>query len=520
MILDFATLQDKMQGCWAGKNAGGVLGAPFEGKRGLFDVDFYTQDLSAGPPPNDDLDLQVVWLAAVERYGRNVNASILGDYWLSYIIPNWVEYGMGKANLRAGLVPPLSGAIDNTYKDSCGCFIRSELWACLAPGHPEIATRYAYEDAIVDHADEGMYGEIFFAALQSAAFVESDRDTLVDIGLSYIPADCKVALCVREAQKCYREKAPLAEARKRIHNTAPGTFGIQSIKLGDIPDTERELETGAAGFDAPENIGFTIAGWYYGEGDFGKSLCFAVNCGEDTDCTAATLGALMGIISGAKALPEKWMSPLGDRIATMCIDKTSRGVWVPDTVTELTDRILRVLPGFLGQELCDIFAPGGYTVRTLAGERLFCSKAEDYLPLINGNSIDKDIPVRELCSLSANLTRYEYPAFRVLVDYHDGPFFQTGQPRKLTVTVADNGYMHQQHWANIRLYAPAGVSVLSGGDFCLPLNYNHGSRAQAVFELVDTELFTAGRMELIVDVSLVGRHSSAPIKVVLMRRCV
>ena len=25
-----------------------------------------------GPPPNDDLDLQIIWLAAVERYGRNV----------------------------------------------------------------------------------------------------------------------------------------------------------------------------------------------------------------------------------------------------------------------------------------------------------------------------------------------------------------------------------------------------------------------------------------------------------------
>ena len=43
-------------------------------------VDFYVQDLTQGPPANDDLDLQIVWLAAVERYGRNVNASILGEY--------------------------------------------------------------------------------------------------------------------------------------------------------------------------------------------------------------------------------------------------------------------------------------------------------------------------------------------------------------------------------------------------------------------------------------------------------
>ena len=77
----------------------------------------------------------------------------------------------------------MCGDVDNTYKNSNGCWIRSELWACLAPGHPEIATRYAFEDAIVDHANEGMYGEIFTAALQSAAFAESDREKLIDIGL-------------------------------------------------------------------------------------------------------------------------------------------------------------------------------------------------------------------------------------------------------------------------------------------------------------------------------------------------
>lgn len=112
MKLEYPVYRDKVMGCWAGKNVGGVLGAPFECKRQFNgDVDFYTQDLSKGPVPNDDLDLQIVWLAAVERYGRNVNASILGEYWLSFVTPNWVEYGTGKSNLRAGLLPPLSGHV-------------------------------------------------------------------------------------------------------------------------------------------------------------------------------------------------------------------------------------------------------------------------------------------------------------------------------------------------------------------------------------------------------------------------
>ena len=88
MILQLNELRDKLAGCWTGKNVGGVLGAPFECKRMIPNVDFYVQDLTQGPPANDDLDLQIVWLAAVERYGRNVNASILGEYWLSFVIPN------------------------------------------------------------------------------------------------------------------------------------------------------------------------------------------------------------------------------------------------------------------------------------------------------------------------------------------------------------------------------------------------------------------------------------------------
>jgi len=517
MWLDFATFKDKVEGCWAGKNIGGVLGAPMEGHRGLLDVSFYTQDLSEGPPPNDDLDLQIVWLAAVERYGRNVNAAILGEYWLSFVIPNWVEYGMGKNNMRVGLMPPLSGVTDNPYKDSCGCFIRSEIWACLAPGNPDIAARYAYEDAIVDHGDEGMYGEVFFAAMQSAAFVESDKDKLVDIGLSYIPEDCAVARCVRLARKCFQDGLPLGEMRKKVHAEAPGTFGAQLWTLKELEKSIAEgFEVGAPGYDAPENVGFTIGAWYYGGDDFGASLCNAVNCGEDTDCTAATLGALMGIIHGAKALPEKWTAPLGGKIKTLCIDDTSLGVFVPKTVDELTNRVLRVVPSFMGLTHCDIFAEGGYAIRTLTGDDLFCPPLHVRLPGINGNARVKPLHISELTS-SNHIVRYDNTAFRLAVDYHEGPFFQTGEPRKITVVAEDNGFMRNQHWINFRLLVPEGVDVLTGREVSLPLNYNHGNKAEMTFEIVDTPLFTNGKMEIILDVSLNGRHSSAPVKIVLMR---
>lgn len=517
MILDFSTYKDKVMGCWAGKNIGGVLGAPFEGFRQVNEIDFYTQDLLQGLPPNDDLDLQIVWLAAVERYGRNVNASILGEYWLSYIIPNWVEYGTGKANLRAGLQPPLSGVVDNTYKDSCGCYIRSEIWACLAPGHPEIAARYAYEDAIVDHGGEGMYGEIFFAALQSAAFVESNTMKLIDIALSYIPENSVTAIAIRKAIECYENKVDFYEARKQIHNIAPGTFGIQLVKLSDVPVEGNEgMDIGAPGFDAPENVAFTIAAWLYGEEDFGKSLCLAVAFGEDTDCTCASLGATLGIIHGAAKLPDKWTKPLNDQIVTVCIDKSSVGVWVPKTVTELAERVMRTMPLFLGQNLCDIFKEEGMIISCQEGEALYCNKKADYLQGMNGLLKSEELPIRDLCNLSSYVVRYNFPAFSVMIDYDDSVFFKYGETRKIKVTVVNSHTMCQQQWAKIKLFMPAGVNVIGGSSVKLPLNNLYGSKAEVKFEF-NADLFDDNNLEFIVDVSLEGRHSSGAMKVTLMR---
>ncbi|MDD6484204.1 MAG: ADP-ribosylglycohydrolase family protein [Clostridiales bacterium] len=91
-------------------------------------------------------------------------------------------------------------------------------------------------------------------------------------------------------------------------------------------------------------------GWIYGEGDFGKSICIAAGCCEDGDCTAATLGEIMGIINGVDALPEKWIEPIGDEIKTISLNlamETMGIISVPKTVTKLTDRVCNVMPVFL-----------------------------------------------------------------------------------------------------------------------------------------------------------------------------
>lgn len=502
MILSLDRYQEKIGGCWLGKNIGGTLGAPFEGKRQLNDLTFYSQDLKGNPPPNDDLDLQLVWLNAVEKYGRQLNSRILGEYWLSYIIPNWVEYGAGKANLRLGLVPPLSGYFNNPYKDSCGCFIRSEIWACLAPGHPEIAVQYAYEDAVVDHAQEGLYGEIFCAAVQSAAFVEQDPYKLIDIGLSYLPEDCGVARGVKKAVACYQAGLPWQEARREVLTEVPGTFGVQGTPVDLLPV---EIPVGQRGWDAPSNIGLIIIGWLYGEGDFGKSLCLAVNCGEDTDCTAATLGAILGIIGGIQSIPEEWIEPIGDEVNTICINTVDGGLSIPKTVTELTERILRLTPIFLGNAFCDLLAQGGYTIQVL-------SEAELYHKEQVRSYWQKDSFAQKLAQ-SPYCVHYDFVIFKVLLDYVEEPVIRSGIPRKFKLTLENN--LGQQQWLRLRWHLPEGWAVSPSAQTSSYLDLNHMGKTVLEYELI-AESLAESRYDLFLEISSQGRPTKGIIPIVLL----
>lgn len=321
------TLRDKVLGCWMGKNAGGTLGTPLEkafGDPEPFDVWWYPR-LQEGGIPNDDLELQLIWLLALEEVGPTLTASDLARYWMDFVGYNWDEYGFHRANLKLGLQPPVSSAHNNWFKDCMGCPIRSEIWACIAPGFPRLAVRYAYEDAIIDHAGgEGFYGELFNTAIQSAAFVISDPKTLIEIGLSYVPEQSQTFLAVQAALKGHAAGDDWKQARRRVLEATPH-YNAQY---------------------APINMGFQVIGWLYGN-DFGDAICKAVNCGYDTDCTGATLGSYIGIAQGNQALPAKWLDPLGTAIATNAswgglrnVDKGNRPI--PANTIELTDRTLAV----------------------------------------------------------------------------------------------------------------------------------------------------------------------------------
>ena len=508
MILNQIDYIEKIKGCWNGKNIGGTLGAPFECLRGTFDITGYVQEMKGDPFPNDDLDIQLVWLNAAEKYGKNVNSKILGEYWLNYITPHWGEYGAGKNNLRAGIVPPLSGSVNNIYKNSCGCFILSEIWACLSPGHPEIAVKYAYEDGSVNHAEEGLFAEIFCAAVESAAFVESNIRKLIDIGLSYIPIDCGVAKGINNVIESFDKGLDWKQARKILLQTVPGSFGALGTPKMNIAEDE---PVGEIGWDAPSNIGIIIVGLLYGESDFEKSLYISAGCGEDADCTAGTVGSILGIIFGESGIPESLSKPLGGKIKTLCINRADLGLNIPKSTDELSMRIARLLPMFMGPDLCNVITEtNGYEITTTDADRMKCSP----VPV---NAWYSDYFIDKLKS-SQWTTEYDFVIYEARLSYDGEPYIGPGQSRKFTLTIRNNILMQQ--WINIKWYLPNNWTISPNRQmsFSLEQFYCNIGIQKIEFVITASEEIDASN-EVLISISSVGHHSHGVVPIKLFTRC-
>ena len=437
--------RNKVLGCWMGKNIGGTLGAPFEWKRQVNNVAFYTQDLGGEPMPNDDLDIQLLWLIMMEEQGININSALMAEYWIQFVTPYWAEYGNAKVNIRAGLLPPHTGIRNNYFKHSCGAFIRTEIWACIAPGRPELAVRFAYEDASIDHGNgEGTYAAVFCAAIESAAFIESDINKLIDIGLSYIPEDCGVAGAIKCARDSHKNGLSWLEARHRLLKEYRGEAFYGSTNHISQEDIERGFKDGEPGWDAPSNIGIIIIGLLYGKKDFGEAICTTVNCGEDTDCTAATLGALYGIIYGIESIPEKWITPIGRSIKTISLNLGDLGHFggrVPGNIDNLTDRTASIMYKIAANYGLPVEVP---PLQPKPVGNLYAAK-------------------NEYSYIGTPVKRYSYPFFDISLDYTNGVSLKPKESAKLKLTIT-NKYRIQAG-LTIKCYTSYGWYVNPADEF-------------------------------------------------------
>jgi ADP-ribosylglycohydrolase len=508
MILNLESYKSKLLGCWMGKNIGGTLGAPFEFKRQINNVEFYTQELNGDPLPNDDLDIQLLWLVALEEQGIELDSLLLSEYWQLYVTPHWAEYGTAKINMKSGLLPPNCGTENNDFKNSNGSFIRSEIWACISPGCPRIAVRYAYEDAIIDHGNgEGVYAEVFLAALESAAFVHLDIFKLIEIGLSYIPDDCAVSCAIKDAVEYYRIGGGWLEARDGLLKKHRGWgFVVETddeiIDHVSKEDHKKGLADGKIGWDAPVNMGIIILGLLFGEGDFGKTLCIAVNCGEDTDCTAATLGSIFGILNGIEAIPEKWKDPIGNGIVTACLNLGELGGYgeqLPGTIENLADRVYEITQQVI--------------LRNKLPIEISAHKETDLSDLEVGNLFSNRKYMSGFNHANGPVFRFDF--YNITVDYCEGPVIKNNTPKKINI-ILENKYKTQEI-INLHWYTPDEWSVFPSTDGKIYVAQTVFAEHKKVVEFtILTEAVTKPENRFVVELTLEGRNTVMLVPIVLL----
>ena len=258
--LSSTTYRDRVFGGWLGKAIGEAIGAQWDGQRRPIEL-AETADLLKEPRPRVGVTpLASAWLTKLEENGPGLRADDLSRTWLAHVSAREAEYGYARANLQRDLLPPLSGVYDNPFRESLGALARAEFWGLLAPGDPATAARYAWQDAIVDHAGTGVAAAVALAGLVSAAFAESSPERLVETALRLLPREARAAQVMRDVARWHGELANWRRTREML---------LRSYTSEDVRDSTVAL-------------GFLTLALLDGQGDLAASLLIAARCGWST----------------------------------------------------------------------------------------------------------------------------------------------------------------------------------------------------------------------------------------------
>ncbi|NQV29699.1 MAG: ADP-ribosylglycohydrolase family protein [Candidatus Marinimicrobia bacterium] len=270
-------------------------------------------------PEDDDLNFTMLNLHTLETYGPEFSSEDIGTAWLNKlpVYEVFTAERVAYTNLLNGISPPESATTMNPFREWIGAQIRADLWGYVCPGDPEKAAELAWRDARMTHVRSGIYGEMFFAAVIAAAFVEHDLRKLMIIGLEQVPPNSRFSEAINLVLKMSIEDQDWEAVVNKLYEAFGHYHWVHTIN----------------------NAALTVAALLHGQGDYEKTITKAVMGGWDTDCNGATSGSIIGVISGAKALPSKWVDPLKNEV------RSSLGGFDNSKFTDLARRTQKVARG-------------------------------------------------------------------------------------------------------------------------------------------------------------------------------
>ena len=188
-----------------------------------------------------------------------------------------------------------------------------------------------------------------------------------------------------------------------------------------------------------------MVGLLYGEGDFGKSVCLAVDCGDDTDCTGATCGSVLGIIKGRSGIPKEWIEPIGESIQTVAVNTAGSYPKFPVTLDELTDRVLAC------KRYADATNPS--LVRLTDGETTI--SAEHLERLTDGKKVELNV-----LSKSSRAMDIETPWGILEIEFEKSPVVAPGESQQLTLRFKAGYFLNSM--LQVKWQLPEGWSIAEG----------------------------------------------------------
>lgn len=312
-----------------GKVIGVYLGRPFEGwlnekiEATFGEIDRFVADEMNKPlvVSDDDISGTLVFFKTLVDSGRYENAEYIdfADNWLNYLIEHetvlwWGGYGVSTEhtayiNLKKGILPPESGS--SAYNGKCvaeqiGAQIFIDAFGLATPGRPDLAKRLAEKAARVSHDGEAVYGAIMQAVMISIAFEEKDIHEVIRKALKYIPQDSVIA-----------ELYPFVYKLKAEGKDWRATFACIREKYG------YDKFMGGNCHMIPNHAVMAMA-YIYSDNDFHRSQLIVNTAGWDTDCNAANVGCVMGVLVGIKGINKKvdFQSFFHDRVLIPTSDGT------------------------------------------------------------------------------------------------------------------------------------------------------------------------------------------------------